>query len=96
LVLAWLKLVVVKEFCCGKKNGFCLSGMGCGQENRFRHDCGISCVNKVGFSIAEKVKGCFPCRLNGLSKLVFYMDGIGQEELVSCSSDYSTMWLAIK
>jgi hypothetical protein len=27
---------------------------------------------------------------------MFIDDGIRQEELVSCSSDYSTRWLAIK
>jgi hypothetical protein len=42
------------------------------------------------FAYSNTIRG------HSLGKVNFYLKHIGQEEIVSCSSDYSTRWLAMK
>jgi hypothetical protein len=51
----------------------------------------VSLVLLIGFRGSRLNQG-----LLGAAKMCDALVPIGQEELVSCSSDYSTRWLAIK
>jgi hypothetical protein len=68
-------------------NRFCLTGMAWNGKSQF-------CSDWSGLEWRRSVLACLAWP--GMEKVNFGLTGIGQEELVSCSSDYSTRWLAIK